>query len=118
MGALNKLHRVDCDGGEFWERYDPPVELIAAIKYRSSDIDDAGNGVIDELDDRVIHAVTTEFLIMPPSNRSGDEYLCYNSAKYPHDEYGPDGGLTIDGERPPITCKKCLSRMERWLDGE
>ncbi len=118
MGARNKLYKVDHGGSEFWDRYDTPVKLIAAIKYRSSDIDTDGNGVVDDLTDRVIHAVTTERLVIPQSKREAGEYICNHESMYPHSEYGPDGGVRIDGERPPITCKKCLSRMERWLDTE
>lgn len=117
MGAHSTL-RSHNSTENFWEQYDPPIELVPALKYREWDINADGSVTVDDVDTRVIHAVTTERLVIPQSKREVGDYICNDESMYPHSEYGPDGGIKIDGEKPPVTCKKCLSRMERWLDVE
>lgn len=106
--------RARGEAEEFWAQYDIPFDYDIAIKGRRSGLLRGSRG--DGRDSRTVrHLFVEEAFTAGRLERDADTYLCNDDATLRH----TDGNHTrhdSDGNpyTPPVTCKTCLKRMNRW----
>ncbi|MDS0243108.1 MULTISPECIES: hypothetical protein [unclassified Haloferax] len=100
----------------FWEDYDLPFEYDIAQKGQRSQLQRGSTGT-GTTSQTVNHLYVLESFEQGRLKRKANRYLCDNQAEFRFTEVR---GTDSDGESfvPRVTCKTCLSRMERFQTNE
>lgn len=98
---------------EFWDRYDIPIQWDVAIKGRRSGLS-RGSWGDGRAADTVEHLYVLEGFEDGRLERDADRYLCDDSAEHRFTEGERRENSDGDTFTPPVTCKTCLTLMDRW----
>jgi len=99
----------------FWSQYNLPVQVDIAIKGRLSGLT-KGSWGDGRAGNTVEHAYLRGAVSDGQLKREADSYLCDPNAS-PRFNFDDDNDRRdSDGATytPPVTCQKCLNRLERW----
>ena len=112
-----KKRRDREEAEEFWSQYDIPFDHHIAKKGRRSQLQRGSTGTGEDAR-TVTHLYVQEAFEEGRLQRDENSYLCDDSAEI---RFTPDSPWRSDGKDedaegllPPVTCKTCLKRMERW----
>jgi len=94
---------------EFWKKYFIPFKVGVSIKPTPSgySASSAGNGTNNKT---VYHAIAIEDMKVGRFSRKRGEYFCTQPSFIPYSACR----VYQDDERPAVTCKVCLQRLEKF----
>lgn len=100
------------DAIEFWNGYHIPFRCDVATKGRLAGLSRGSTGT-GATRRTVVHLFVLDGFVDGRLARDADRYLCTDEAKLRFDgtrHVGPNGTEYV----PKVTCKRCLSLMDRW----